>query len=96
MRASEVDIRNTMLILSTWNPLGDRAAEIEDLDSYRSEARDILFHIDLRVSGKTSVELVQSVLNTAFDLTLTGRPDLQTDWTITVEVAALTETACVI
>ena len=60
-----------MRVLSAWNPLGDRASEIEDLDDYRTEAQDVLFHIDLGVSGKTPTELVQSVLNTAFDLSLT-------------------------
>ena len=71
MATSEVDILNTMQVLTKWNPLGDRAAEITDLDDYRTEAQDILFHISIGLSGKSPAELVQSVLNSAFSLSLT-------------------------
>ena len=71
MPPSEVDILNTMQVLTKWNPLGERAAEVDDLDDYRTEAPDILFHISVGLSGKSPTELVQSVLNSAFNLSLT-------------------------
>ena len=71
MPTSEVDILNTMQVLTKWNPLDERAAEIGDLDNYRTEAQDILFHIRIGLSGKSPAELVQSVLNSAFNLSLT-------------------------
>jgi len=71
MPTSEADILNTMQVLSQWNPLGERAADVDDLDGYRTEAQDILFHVRIGLSGKSPAELVQSVLNSAFDLSLT-------------------------
>ena len=50
MLANEADIRNAAQILANWNPLGDRASEVEDLNGYRTEAEDILFHIHLDLS----------------------------------------------
>lgn len=41
-------------ILSEWNPLGDRATQINDLENYETEATDILFHIN----KKNSVEQI--------------------------------------
>ena len=70
MSTDEATVLSTMQILTKWNPLDDRACEIEDLDNYRTEAMDILFHIRIGLSGKSPVELVQSVLNSAFGLSL--------------------------
>lgn len=70
MPIDEEAILGTMQILTAWNPLGDRAGEIEDLDNYRIEAIDILFSIRINLPGKSPVEIVQSVLNSAFDLSL--------------------------
>jgi hypothetical protein len=39
-------IRKAQDILSEWNPLGDRASSIHDLNAYHTEAIDILFHLD--------------------------------------------------
>ncbi len=47
MAITEEQIRKTMDLLTTWNPLGDRAMTIGDLDNYRTEAIDILFHLRL-------------------------------------------------
>ncbi len=47
MAITEDQIRKTMDLLTTWNPLGDRAMTIGDLDNYRTEAIDILFHLRL-------------------------------------------------
>lgn len=61
-------IENTMNILSEWNPLGPKAKTITDLDNYRTEAIDILFHMKLG-RDKASI-IVRRVLNQAFDLSL--------------------------
>ena len=60
-----------MHILTKWDPLGERSAEIEDLDNYRTEAQDILFHLKFNLRGHSPVRIVQDVLNQAFHLSLT-------------------------
>lgn len=58
-------------ILSEWNPLGDDAGRVRDLDGYKTESIDILFQLKMS-SGKASVEkVVMQVLNEAFDIELT-------------------------
>jgi hypothetical protein len=58
-------------ILSEWNPLGDKAADVQDLDGYKTESIDILFHLNTS-NGKAGVEnVVMRVLNEAFDIELT-------------------------
>lgn len=55
-------------ILNEWNPLGDKAATIDDLEGYKYEAMDILSTIEIT---KTSVEnAVSQVLTQAFSITL--------------------------
>jgi hypothetical protein len=67
----ESKIQSVMKILSAWNPLGKRSRNIEDLDGYRTEAIDILFHIDLlKLTEANTLRIVQEVLNEAFDLAL--------------------------
>jgi hypothetical protein len=60
-------------ILNEWNPLGDEAEKVKDLNGYKTEAEDILFHLEM--SGtKTKADVkktVMQVLNQAFDLDLT-------------------------
>ena len=66
----EKHIRQIANILSQWNPLGEKAESIPDLDGYITEAIDIEcgLHLDF---GKTSVvRMVRDVLNGAFDLNL--------------------------
>jgi hypothetical protein len=58
-------------ILSEWNPLGDEAAKVPDLDNYETESIDILFHIN-KSTGKASLEkIMMQVLNEAFGIELT-------------------------
>lgn len=58
-------------ILSEWNPLGDEAKNISDLDEYRTEASDILFNIEMSFNKKINLtNIVKTVLNQAFDLNL--------------------------
>ena len=70
MAIPEEQIRKTMDLLATWNPLGDRAMTIGDLDKYRTEAIDILFHLRLVGSTANAARIVQDVMNQAFDLSL--------------------------
>jgi hypothetical protein len=59
-----------MGLLTTWNPLGDKAKTIRDLDNYRTEAIDILFNLQLADPSANPARIVQKVLNQAFDLSL--------------------------
>jgi hypothetical protein len=59
-----------MDLLTTWNPLGDKAKTIWDLDNYRTEAIDILFNLQLADPSANPARIVQKVLNQAFDLSL--------------------------
>ena len=70
MAIPEEHIQKVMDLLTEWNPLGDRADSVEDLDNYRSEAIDILFTLDLEGFKSTPVRIVRDVLNQAFDLSL--------------------------
>jgi hypothetical protein len=58
-------------ILSRWNPLGEKANSISDLDGYRTEAEDILFAARSILNAGSILAIVQDVLNQAFDLSLT-------------------------
>jgi hypothetical protein len=63
-------IQEVMKILTDWNPLGSRASTISDLDSYRTEAIDILCHFDLNRTNTAII--VREVINQAFDLSLSA------------------------
>ena len=51
-------------LLATWNPLGDRAATVKDLNNYETEAWDILWVMDLY--GYSPKKAVSGVLEEAF------------------------------
>ena len=70
MAIPEEKIRKTMDLLTTWNPLGDKAKTIRDLDDDRTEAIDILFNLQLADPTANPARIVQKVLNQAFDLSL--------------------------
>ena len=70
MAIPEEKIRKTMELLTTWNPLGDKAKTIGDLDNYRTEAIDILFNLQLADPSANPARIVQNVLNQAFNLSL--------------------------
>jgi hypothetical protein len=57
-------------VLDSWNPLGDNAARIGNLDGYHGEAIDILFHIDENRRIAKVISVVRQVLNEAFYLDL--------------------------
>jgi hypothetical protein len=39
-------------VLNDWNPPGENASKIQDLNEYETEANDILFHIDFEITSK--------------------------------------------
>ena len=64
-------------ILQSWNPLGEMASQIVDLDGYEVEAEDILFNVELDFELKsiknrkdTVRHIVKDVLNETFGLHL--------------------------
>jgi hypothetical protein len=71
MAIPDKQIESVMAILSRWNPLGDRAESIADLDNYRTEAIDILAELGMSWHGMSVPKVVQTVLNQSFDLCLT-------------------------
>jgi len=64
-------IKNIQEILTSWNPLGDRAKSISDLNDYEIEATDILFHTNRHNSVDQVTTLTKDVLNEAFILQIT-------------------------
>ena len=70
MPIPEEHIQKVISLLTAWNPLGNKADSIKDLDSYRTEAIDILFNLDLRGPKTAPARIVRDVLNQAFDLSL--------------------------
>ena len=75
---NEEHIQKIKEILTQWNPLGERANQISDLNNYETEAVDIIFNIDIEVDIKKTRDpqnrvriIVKEVLNEAFNLWLT-------------------------
>ena len=68
----DYEISEVSKILSEWNPLGDDAARVGDLDGYKTESIDILFELDTSGLNNARVKKVlMQVLNEAFDIELT-------------------------
>ena len=66
-------------VLNDWNPLGENACKVEDLNEYETEAIDILFYIDLEITFERPVEVkkqiqkyVNEILTEAFNIDLTN------------------------
>ncbi len=68
----EEKIAQVAAVLSEWNPLGDHAQEVEELDGYRTEAIDIIFDMDLRSARRVEAisRSIRQILNQAFDTSL--------------------------
>ena len=66
----DYEIEEVAKILYEWNPLGDDASKIKDLDGYRTEAIDIIFHLSISKNRANAENIVMEVLNQAFDLSL--------------------------
>ena len=68
----DYEISEVSKILSEWNPLGDDAARVNDLDGYKTESIDILFELDASGLNNARVrKVVMQVLNEAFGIELT-------------------------
>ena len=68
----DYEISEVAKILSEWNPLGDDAERVNDLDGYKTESIDILFELETNGLSNTRVKkVVLQVLNEAFDIELT-------------------------
>lgn len=66
------EISEVAKMLSEWNPLGDDAARVNDLDGYKTESVDILFELEMSGLNNARVKkVVAQVLNEAFDIELT-------------------------
>ena len=64
------EIEEVAKVLLEWNPLGDEAHKVKDLDGYRTEAIDIVVALEMRSSLRGAERIVQDVLNEAFNLSL--------------------------
>jgi len=63
---NEDHINKVKQILTDWNPLGEKASQIEDLENYETEAIDILFYIDKKTSTDRINRIMTQVLSEAF------------------------------
>lgn len=63
-------IEKIKLILTDWNPLGEQASQIPDLENYEIEAIDILFYLDKKSSINYINKIMVEVLNQAYGLDL--------------------------
>jgi len=68
--ATDANVQAAMQILKKWNPLGERASEVKDLDGYRLEAEDLLFQLESNTRGWRPERVVRELINEAFDLKL--------------------------
>ena len=61
-------ISSVSAILNEWNPLGEEAAKINDLDGYKYEAIDILSTI--QITNSSVEKSVSLVISQAFGISL--------------------------
>jgi len=64
---NEEKIEKVKQILTEWNPLGDFATKVPDLDNYDTEANDLAFYIDKKSSVTKINKLMIEILEQAFD-----------------------------
>ena len=67
----DYEIEEVAKIRNKWNPLGDNAKKIKDLNDYRTEAIDIIFNLKINKNKASAENFVMEVLNQAFDLYIT-------------------------
>ncbi len=66
------EVSEVAKILNEWNPLGDDAERVDDLDGYKTESADILFELEMSgMSNARVMEVLMQVLSEAFDIELT-------------------------
>lgn len=66
----EEHIEKIKQILTDWNPLGERAKQVPDLDNYETEAIDILFYIDKKSSSNYINKIMVEITTEAFGVDL--------------------------
>jgi hypothetical protein len=66
----EVQISKVAAVLAEWNPLGSKADSVSDLDGYRIEAIDIIMALGVFRRFVAPEEIINDILNQAFDLSL--------------------------
>ncbi len=62
-------IEKVAKILEEWNPLGENANSVKDLDGYRVEAIDIISTLDMFYDNNVE-KAVSGILEEAFDIIL--------------------------
>ena len=68
----DYEVSEVAKILNEWNPLGDEAERVDDLDGYKTESADILFELEMSgMSNARVMEVLMQVLSEAFDIELT-------------------------
>jgi hypothetical protein len=60
-------------VLRRWNPLGEMADTVPDLNGYEIEASDIVCTVECGFFGNRVEIIVRDVLNQAFGLSLTTK-----------------------
>jgi hypothetical protein len=70
-KMEDYEIDEVAKILAEWNPLGDDAKKIKDLNGYRTEAIDIIFNLEINKNRANAENIVMEVFIQAFDLYLT-------------------------
>jgi len=70
MEPSDEQLKEIAQVLDDWNPLGDKAKSVRDLDGYTTEAEDIAFGLSIIESDTNVPEMICNVLYEAFDLDL--------------------------
>lgn len=66
----EEQIDQVAKVLEVWNPLGEAANTVDDLDGYRYEAIDIISTIELLSGANKVKKAIEQVLTQAFDIEL--------------------------
>nr|WP_321357595.1 hypothetical protein [uncultured Draconibacterium sp.] len=66
----EEHIEKIKQILTDWNPLGERANQVPDLDNYETETIDILFYIDKKSSSNYINKIMVEIITEAFGVDL--------------------------
>lgn len=70
--SAEIRHQKVKEVLSRWNPLGQEAAFVEDLNDYDTEALDILSMLSMRGKNASRANIIRDILNDAFGLCLTA------------------------
>ena len=69
-KEEEILIREISNVLAEWNPLGEEANLIADLNGYKFEAMDLILWIEPDSSETYANRMVRTVLNEAYGLSL--------------------------